>query len=69
MTQVAFSAIANLRTSLVATWHEVVRKVSASTFNIKTRKYNRGHTLLTECPLDINLMPLPSVMVAFPKLR
>ena len=62
-------AILYLRnTKLIALWEEAVKLVYTSCDNVKSRKYS-DTTILTACPLNIHLMPLPSIMVAFPKLR
>ena len=69
-TTIHYSAILNLRESrLVEIWHETLEKVNLSCHNIKTRKYYRSQEIMVNCPLDINLMPLPSLMVAYPGLR
>ena len=68
-TLIQFNAISYLRRNLIKLWYDAVQIVKLSCKDIKQRKYYRSNEVLASCPLNIDLMPLPTTMVVYPKLR
>ena len=70
VTKITYSAVVYLRNNLVRFWYDVYNLVNGQCHNIMTRKYYRNNDrILTDCMLDITLMPLPALQVMYPQLR
>ena len=67
-TEVDYEAVVRLRESLVQRWYSVYNLVNLSCDNIQNRKF-RDSDWWSGMGLNIHLMPLPNLLVAFPPLR
>ena len=68
--KIQFQTVAYLRRKMVGMWKECCDKVNLSCENIKDRKYSTNNgSIVSGCILDINLMPLPTLLCTFPQLR
>ena len=69
-TDVQYDAIVNLREKLVQYWYDVYHLVNLSCENIQDRKYNPTYANCWDgIGLNVNLMPLPNILVVYPPLR
>ena len=70
ITRIAYSAVVYLRNNLTKMWYDTYNMINGQCKNIISRKYYRDNDhIITDCLLDLTLMPLPSLQIMYPQLR
>ena len=71
---IPFQQLQQQREGMIQQWHQVVAIINTRCKDLDYLKYKHHHALPmpnleTEFPIDLELMPYPAILVAFPYLR